>query len=546
MRTSRFMRQRHLLALLALLALVAAACGSGTTASDAGDSGGDTGTEAADGSEAAAGGGDSSTLVVGATEVPGNIDPARVYALFASNVLFNTTNRLVEFQPGTGEIGPGLAEEWEISEDGTTYTFTLREGVTFHDGSEMTSEDVKWSLERALNINHPDGASFLIEGIESIETPDDTTVEITIAEENTTFLSRLNYTVASILPSDSDAYDAPDELMSEPAVEEADEFLQNEQIIGTGPYQLTSYTPGESMTLEAFVDYWGEAPAIDTVQIQFFEESAQMKNALDAGEIDFNYNEFTPAERNSLEATEGITVMSEEGGRIRYIVLDVTQDPYTDVQVRRAMSAAIDRQRIVDEVFEGAGNPLFSMIPSNFDAHKDYMSDIEAEVPEGTQIELWYPLNKYGDTEPDVAESISRSLSEAGFEVTTKSADWAAEYSGNLNNGTYAAYLLGWYPDYLDPDDYIEPFYSEDGFVGFYSNPEMEDLIDEEQSQEIGSEERAQTFDEIQQLAAEDMPYIPLYSEGQTAYFNDSVEGVENTLTPAQQLWFFVLSKSDG
>jgi peptide/nickel transport system substrate-binding protein len=541
---SRFTRQRRLLILLAALAIVAAACGSGTTTDTEAEG---AGTEpAAAATDEGAPAGDASTLVVGSIEVPGHMDPARVYEKFASDILFNTTNRLVEFQPGTGEIGPGLAEEWEISDDGLTYTFTLREGVTFHDGSEMDSEDVKWSLERSLAINHPDGASFLIAGIESIETPDPQTVEITISEPNSTFLSRLNYTVATVLPSDSDIYTTPDSPMEEPAAEEADEFLQDEQVVGTGPYELTSYTPGESMTLEAYDGYWGDAPAIDTVQIQFFEGSAQMKNALDAGEIDFNYNEFGPAERAALEQTDGITISEDEGGQIRYIVLDVTQDPYTDVAVRRAMSAAIDRQRLIDEVFEGAGQPLFSMIPSNFGESADYISDIEAEVPEGTEIELWYPLNKYGDTEADLAETIARSLNEAGFEVTTQSADWAAEYSGNLNNGTYAAYLLGWYPDYVDPDDYIEPFYSAEGFIGYYSNPEMEDLIKQEQQQEVGAQERAQTFDEIQQLAADDMPYIPLLSRGQTAYYRDTVSGVEDTLTAAQQTWYYVMSKDEG
>jgi peptide/nickel transport system substrate-binding protein len=542
---TRFMRQRHLLALLALLALVAAACGSGSTATETTDDTG--GSEAAaGGSEAAADTVDSSTLVVGSIEVPGHLDPARVYELFASNILFNTTNRLVEFQPGTGEIGAGLAEDWEVSDDGLTYTFTLRDGVTFHDGSEMTSEDVKWSLERSLGINHPDGASFLIAGIESIEAPDDLTVEITLSEPNSTFLSRLNYTVATVLPSDSDVYPAPEQALEEPSQQEADEFLNDQEVVGTGPYELTSYTPGESMTLEAFDGYWGEAPAIDTVQIQFYEGSAQMKNAMDAGEIDFNYNEFGPAERAALEGTDGVNVLEDEGGQIRYMVLDVTQDPYTDVQVRQAMSAAIDRQRIIDEVFEGAGKPLYSMIPSNFDVAQDYVSEIEAEVPEGTQIELWYPLNKYGDTEQDLAETIARSLSEAGFEVTTQSADWAAEYSNNLNNGTYAAYLLGWYPDYVDPDDYIEPFYSSEGFIGFYADDEMDQLIKQEQQQEVDSQERADTFDEIQQKAADDMPYIPLISRGQTAYFRDTVSGVEDTLTAAQQTWYYVMSKTDG
>jgi peptide/nickel transport system substrate-binding protein len=535
----RFLRRHHLVVLLTLLALVAAACGSGSTATETGDAG----SEAAGGSEGAAAAGDASTLVVGATEVPSHLDPAVVYELFASNILFNTTNRLVEFESESGEIGPGLAEEWEISDDGLTYTFTLREGVTFQDGSEMTSEDVKWSLERVANISHPESAAFLLDGIESIEAPDDTTVVITLSEPNATFLSRLNYTVATILPSDGDAYTTPDQPLDEPSAGEAEEYINDQTIVGTGPYELTDYTPGESMTLEAYDGYWGEAPAIDTVQVQFFEDTAQMRNAMAAGEIDLNYNEFAPAERASLESEDGISIAQTDGGRIRYIVLDVTADPYTDPETRRAMSAAIDRQRIIDEVFEGAGSPLYSMIPSTYDVYApEYMEQIDAEVPEGTQIELWYPLNKYGDTEADVAETIARSLNEAGFEVTTNSADWAAEYSDNTTTGTYSAYLLGWYPDYIDPDAYIDPFYG-GAYIPYYQDEEMQQLIRDEQTAEVDSDERAQIFDQIQEKAAEDMPYIPLYEEGQTIYHADSVSGVEDTLTPAQQLWFYVLSK---
>jgi len=539
-RTTRFPRHRLVLCLLAVLAVVAAACGSGTTSTEAEG----TGSEAAadTGTEGAAAAGDASTLVVGGTEVPSHLDPAVVYELYASNILFNTTNRLVEAQPGTGEIGPGIAEEWEVSDDDLTYTFTLREGVTFHDGSDLTSEDVKWSLERAVNINHPESAAFLLGGIETIETPDDYTVVITLTEPSATFLPRLNYTVATILPSDGDVYTAPDQPLEEPSAGEAEEFINDQEIVGSGPYELTQYTPGESLTLEAFDDYWGEPPAIDTVQIQFFESSAQMTNAMSAGEIDFNYNEFTPAERTALGQEDGLTITEQDGGLIRYIVIDVTAAPYDDPEVRRAMSAAIDRQRIIDEVFEGAGAPLYSMVPSAFEESVDYMSDIEAEAPEGTEIELWYPLNKYGDTEPDVAETIARSLEEAGFTVTTQSADWAAEYSDNTTTGTYSAYLLGWYPDYVDPDAYIDPFYGGE-YIPYYQDDEMKDLIRQQQTQEIDSEERAQTFDQIQQKAAEDMPYIPLYEQGQIAYHADSVTGVEDTLTAAQQTWYYVLSK---
>lgn len=571
----------RMLAIIAVLALAAAACGGGESSTE--DTADDTASEAeetdaeepADEADAedteeepadepteteddAAEGeptGDN-TLVFGTTEQPSTIDPADVYEKLASDILFNTTNRLVEFSAETNEIGPGLAESYDISEDGLTYTFNLREGVVFQDGSEMTSEDVVWSINRSLNIAHPDGASFLIGSITSIEAPDDSTVVITISEPNSTFLARLNYTVATVLPSDSDVYTAPDAKLEAPSdddagaetlLEEAESYIVSDQIVGTGPYQMTDYQPGVSMTLERFEDYWGDAPAIDTVRIVFYESTTQMRNALAAGEIDMAVNDLDPTETSSLEGEEGIEILTDAGGRTSYMVVDVTQPPFDDPAVRRAVAATIDRQRIVDEAFEGQASPLFSMIPENFDVSADHISDIEVELSTDSPIEfeLWYPADRYTN-QAEVAEIISRSLNESGlFNVTTNTSEWATEYSTHLNDGAYPIYLLGWYPDYLDPDDYIEPFYhSEKTFIGFYGSEEMDSLITAEQEAEPGTPERAEIFDEIQQLAATDMPFIPLYSEGQEAYFNERVQGVEDTLGAAQQTWFYVLSLS--
>jgi peptide/nickel transport system substrate-binding protein len=553
------MRERtypRLLALIALLALLAAACGGSPEPAGQGGGAGDetedstTGSGTEDGDETA--GGDADVLVIGTTEKPSTIDPAEVYELMASNILYNVADTLVALEPGTGEVVPALAESWEVSEDATEYTFTLREGVTFHDGSELTSEDVQFSLQRALNINHPDSATFLISGIESIETPDPQTVVITIAEPNVTFLSRLTYTVATILPSDSDVYQAPEQVLGAagepPSAEEADEFIQGETILGSGPYQLSDYSPDQGATLEAFADYWGEAPLVQTVRLQFFEDSAQMTNALRNGEIDLNINDLGPAERTALESEEGLAVTQGAAGRIRYMVIDVTQPPLDDPEVRRALSASIDRQRIVDEVFEGAGEPLFSMIPPSYEASNGtYVEEAEGEIADApVSFELWYPLNKYGDTEADVAETIARSLNESGdFQVETKSADWAAEYSNNLNTGAYKAYLLGWYPDYIDPDDYVEPFFhSEKTFIGFYGNPEMDELIAAEQA-ETDLEARNEIFDEIQQLAAEDMPFIPLYSENVQAYHAEDLCGVENSVDVALHARWYLIGRGN-
>lgn len=559
------------LALIAMLAIAAAACGGSDdtggdepaddtaadeeTTDEGGDDGAATDEEPATDDEepasddAPAASGDD-VLVYGTLNPPASIDPAKCYDSTCSNILFNTTESLVWFPPGSDEVEPALAESYEISDDGLTYTFTLREGVTFHDGSELDAEDVMFSLQRSIDINHPSGAGFLISAIESMEAPDPQTVVITIAEPNSTFLSRLNYTVAAILPSDSPDYPTPDTPIAgddpDAATAEADEYVNESSIIGTGPYMMTDYQESVSMTLEANPDYWGDAPAISTVRIQFFSDSAQLANAMANGEVDLVLNEFGPAERQSVEDA-GVVVHEQAGGRIRYAVVNVTEPPFDDPDVRRAIAATVDRQRIIDEVFEGAGTPLYSMIPSAFDVNADYISDIEVPELEDTPIEftLWYPLGRYGDTEPDVAETIARSLNESGlFDVTTEGADWASEYSANLSTGAYGIFLLGWYPDYIDPDDYIEPFFdSEDTFLGYYSSEEMDQLITAEQ-QATDPDERADIFDQIQQLAAEDMPTIPLYEEGQVAYASERLQGVDETLDAAQQLRFYIMSLS--
>lgn len=530
----RVTRSRMAVGLLALGLLAGACSGDSTEDPTASGTGGPTG--------------DASVLVVGTTEKPSAIDPARVYEKMASDFLFNSTDRLVELEPGTGDAIPGVASEWDISDDGLTYTFTLRDGVTFQDGSDLTSEDVKWSLERALNINHPQGASFLLSNVASVEAPDDLTVVVTLASPNVTFLSRLAYTVGTILPSDGDVYTAPEARLgtadAPPSQEEADAFLVGDQIVGSGPYQMTSYDPDQGATFETWDGYWGDAPGIPTVRVEFFETTAQMAAALQNGEIDMNVNDFGPAERAALEGDESVTVEQGDGGRIRYMVFDTSQAPFDDPAVRRSISAAVDRQRIIDDVFEGAGTPLYSMVPPAYPASADEMSSLEPEV-EGDPIafDLWIPLNKYGDTEEEVGESIARSLNESGlFDVTVQSADWVAEYADTFNTGAYGAFLLGWYPDYIDPDDYIEPFYHSAGFIGLYESAEMDGLIADEQL-ETDADARTGIFGQIQELAATDMPYVPLYEESFHAFYANGLSGVENSIDIAGQARWYMISR---
>ncbi len=543
-------RTRWLIALIAALGLLAAACGGGETGSEAGGGatadGAETGGTAAEGGDQAAAGGD---LIVGTTDTVQTVDPAKCYSYYCSNVFYNAGNTLVGFEPGEVDVSPQLAAEMpEISDDGLNYTFTLREGVTFHDGSELTSEDVAFSLNRSRWINHPEGAGFLLAGIESIETPDPTTVEITLSAPDITFTSKLAYTVATILPSD--AYPSPDGPLEEGA--DPEEFVQ-EEFIGSGPYQLTDFRENQSITLESFGEYWGDAPANDRVLVRFFEQASQLQAALQASEIDVAFRSLTPQQRQELEGSDEIETIEGAGASIRYLVLNTQLDPVSDVGVRKALAAAVDRDRIVEQVLAGDAEPLYSMVPPGFDTSEPFFEEMYAdtepsEFVDGTvQLDLWYSTDHYGDTEPSLAQTLERTLEESGaFDVTLQSTEWAqfTQQAWPGESGRYPAFLLGWYPDYLDPDDYLYPFYhSEQSFLQTYQSDQMDQLIQQEQTADsIDSEQRAQTFVDIQQLAAEDAPIIPLYVETPFAFARSGVEGVQETMDPSQIFRYYVIS----
>ena len=549
----------RLTALLAVLALVVTACGTDDEPED--DAGADPGTEEpadddGDGDDATdddaepAAGGD---LIVGTTDTVVSIDPAKAYDYASSNILFNVGETLVGFPPGEVEPAPLLAESFEVSDDGLEYTFTLRSGVTFSNGKELTSEDVKFSLERARDMNHPAGAGWLLLGIASIDTPDDLTAVVTLDAPNSTFIPRLAYTVATILPSDG-TYPAPSDVVDEEdpeALEAAAEEFVSEDLVGTGPYVVADFREGESVTLEANPNYWGEAPANDRVLVRYFETSSQMKLALESGEIDVAHRDFSPDEHADLEGNADVQAVVGEGGRTRYIVLNPFHDEVSDVNVRRAIAAAIDRDRINEDVFSGSVEPLYSMIPPGYPESQPYFQEYDDQEPgdfidETVSFNLHYGGERYGPWEPSLVQVIERSLEETGlFEVELVSTEWAqfTEEAWPGEDGQYPVFMLGWNPDYIDPDTYIEPFYHVDGFTGsMYANPDMDALVEAEQA-ELDDAARTDIFDEIQRLAADDVVNIPLFQETPYVYAQPNISGLEQTMDETLIFRYWVISK---
>ncbi|MEX0658715.1 MAG: ABC transporter substrate-binding protein [Egibacteraceae bacterium] len=493
---------------------------------------------------------DSGEIIVGTTDAVTSLDPAAVHDYYSATVLANLGDTLVGFEPGATEATPRLAEAVDVSEDGLTYTVVLREGVTFHDGSELDSADVQFSLERVLAMGHPDGAGFLLADVAEIAIPDERTVTITLVSPSATFLDRLAYPVATIVPSDGD-YTAPATDADADADVEAEAFV-HEELVATGPYRLVDVEDDEEITLEAFDDYWGEAPRNERVVLRFFPSSGDLAQALLEDEIDVAFRQLAPDHRAELAEAGGIQAVEGVGSFIRYLVFNPLLAPVDDANVRRAVAAAIDRERLVDDVFAGRAEPLDSMVPSGFPASADFFSQYQEQDPatflEGVEtpvaVELHYAGEQYGPTEPALAEAIQETLEDTGlFEVTVTSTEWE-EFVGEAwpaQAGQYQMFLLGWYPDYFDPDGYLAPFYGSDGFLGVFANGEVDELL--AQQHQASAEERVPMLHRVQQIGAHEVPIVPLLTETPTPFARDDITGLEETVDLVGTLRFSLLER---
>ncbi|MGH9229618.1 MAG: ABC transporter substrate-binding protein [Acidimicrobiales bacterium] len=482
------------------------------------------------------------TIIHGTTDPWQSFDPAGAYDLPSWTVIYNTMETLLTTPPGGTTPEPLLAESCDF-DDPSTYTCTLKQGVTFHDGSTLDAEDVKFSFDRNIGIEDPEGASSLLASLDEVEVVDDSTVTFHLNQPDAVWPFILTIASASIVPSD--AYSAT-------------EIQSDQQVIGTGPYQVADFRAGEQLTLEAFEEYHGDPPANSRVIVQLFDTSSALKLAVEQGDVDIAYRNLTPTEVEDLRGQEGIEVVQGTGIEIRYLVFNVAQAPYDELAVRQAIAMTIDRQAIVDNVYNGTVTPLYSMNPEGLAGHVDAFADEYGEEPDPdgaaallndagietpVELEIWWTPSHYGDSSADEYAEIQRSLEESGlFSVTLQSTEWDA-YTEAAFTGQYPAYQLGWFPDYPDADNYLASFYSSDSFLNNgYSNETVDQLIAEERTS-TEQEERVAAFEEIQQIAAEDVSIVPIWQGDQIGAVREGVTGVEETFDPSFIFRYWLIGK---
>ncbi len=479
-------------------------------------------------------------LIIGTTDKVTDLDPAETYDFHTWEVFYNVGSTLLTYVPGTTELQPGLAAEMPtVSEDGLEWTFKLRPGMKFPDGTPVDANAVKWSLDRVVRLEGDPNwlvSSFLDEAV----VVDDLTITIKLQNP----VGFFPYLVATTpwTPVSPNCY--PE-----------DGFDSDSTCGGLGPYKIKRWERDVELELEANPDYPGDPPKWSSIIVRYFADATTMRLALENGEIDVAWKTLLPTDYVDLEENPNLNIIEGPGAYIRYICFNSTTPPFDNPKVRQAISLAIDRDEISDRVFLGTHQPLYSMVPMGMEGHIDAFPKRDLEAAKALlmeagfseanplQMDLWWTPTHYGDTEADVATVIKANLEETGMiQVTLQSAEWAT-YTDNFGPGTMPVFLLGWYPDYLDPDNYTWSFaHSEaaDDLGLFYANEKMDELLEAAQT-ETDMDKRLELYKEIQELWTTECPTIPFTQGSLYVVTQKNVTGV--TLAPYMLFPYFLLSK---
>jgi dipeptide transport system substrate-binding protein len=442
-------------------------------------------------------------------------------------------NRLVEFKPGTTEVAPALAQSWEVSADGTVYTFHLRPGVKFHSGRDFTptrgfnADDVLYSFERQWKSDNPyhklSGGNYPFFGstglgklIKTMEKLDDLTVRVTLANANVTFLVNISLDFASILSLEH----------AEAMTARGHPELIDQQPAGTGPFILVDYQKDNAIRYRANPDYWRGAPKIDTLVFAITPDPSVRVAKIRAGECQVT-TQPPPADLAQLAKEPQIELLHEEGQNVGYLGFNVERKPLGDKRVRQALALAINKPAIIDAIFLSSGSLAKTVLPPTewgsardlspyaFDPAAAKQLLAETGYPEGFSITLWaMPVSRpYNPNARRMAELIQADWAAVGVKAEIVSYEWAA-YLKKTQEGEQDAFLLGGTSNNGDPDDLLTNHLSCAGAAAGSNRTRWcfkpyDELLD--QARRIADQsERKALYVKAQEIVHAEVPLLPL------------------------------------
>jgi ABC-type transport system substrate-binding protein len=458
-------------------------------------------------------------IIVAADQDPVGFDPHKTPAASSIRIYSLVYDSLVHMNSNM-EIEPGLAKEWKISNDGKTLTFTLNKGVKFHNGREMTSDDVKYSFERILDPNTGSTVKSYFSSIASIETPDPQTVVFHLSKPDAAFLTNASVSSAAIVPKE----------VKDLATE----------AVGTGPFKLDKVEPGQYVLLKKNPDYFKkDAVKVDSIKFVIMKDEAQRTAAIRSGKVDIAAVSADTAKL--LEKARNVEVKSYQSMEYSYLGINVAKKPFDNVKVRQALSYAINRNEIVDTVWKGQAamtgpiSPAMKQWAVDVNQIPSYKQDVdkaksllaEAGYPNGFQTTLYTAA-----TYPDMissAQVIQEQLKKIGVDAQIKQLEWGAYIDMWKSKNTDL--LVGRNTSGTDPDRSTRYFFSTTGSANVwnFSNPEF-DAIVQKALETTDQNERKNDYDQAQNMLLEQNPNLFLASPKNFYSVNSRVQGFQPTV----------------
>ena len=489
------------------------------------------------------GSGSSESLIVGTTDKVTFIDPAGSYDNGSFAIMTQVYPFLLNSPQGTSDVEPDIAVSAEYTTD-TEYTVVLKEGLTFANGHDLTSSDVKFSFDRQVAIADENGPSVLLGNIASIDAPDDTTVVFTLNNGN-------DQTFAQILSS-------PAAPIVDEEVFSADSVTPDADIVAgnafAGQYVISSYDFNNLVSFEANSDYQGVlgAAATTNIDLKYYTDASNLKLDVQEGNIDVAYRSLSATDVADLEGNDSVNVVVGPGGETRYIVFNFDTQPFgattpeadaaKALAVRQAAAGLVDREELAEQVYKGTYLPLYSYVPAGLTGATEVLKDLygkdggpdadaaakvlaDAGVTTPVALNLQYNPDHYGESSGDEYALVKSQLESSGlFTVNLQSTEWVT-YAKERTQDLYPAYQLGWFPDYSDADNYLTPFFATENFLAnHYDNPEVNQLI-QDQAVEADAAKRQALIEEIQAKVAAELSTLPLLQGSQIAVTGTDVTG---------------------
>ncbi len=501
----------------------------------------------------------SDRITVGTTLKPRTLDPADAYEVISGHLIYNLGERLYDYEVGTTQLKPQLATALpRVSENNLTYTIPLRQDVVFHDGTPFNAEAMVFSLQRFIENGGPP-SSLLSDLLTSLKATGEYELTIELKQPFAALPALLTFSgMCAVSPS---------------AYEKGEGKFQPQTFVGTGPYQLAKYGV-DVIRLDRFEQYWGEKPSNSGIDVQLFSSGANLFNAFRSHAINIAYLSLQPEQIIRLQQQseqQKWQTIEADGNTISYMVLNVKSDPLNQLEVRQAIAALIDRPFINQRVLQGQGDPLYSLIPTTFDEYQPVFQTIYGDgdfekaksllkqagytVENPAIVELWHASNaQVRSIFASTLKALATEKLEGLLQFETQTVESATAFQ-NLDKGIYPTFLLDWYADFLDADNYIQPFVScakgsekigcEEGasqYQGsFYYSDRINQLI-EQQRQEQDPKVRQALLIEIQKIIAEDVPFIPLWQDKTYVFAHHEINNLRLQMT--QHIPFWMISKS--